>query len=431
MSNLGDTMSNTNDLSVGQKSWLTKLVRNRKITDSVIKDVANTAGLPIPQVKAFLLPDNPDAKEEERLYLERRLLLQKEETTRLRADRTRLMRFENIRDILRGELLEHCKPFPPLPTQPSRPSEKGVVVEEDLVMHISDEHADQIIMPHQVNGLEEYNLNVALRRAEVYVDSVIKFTQETLRNYRFKRLWVLKYGDHVNGEIHNGTETSTMRNSFANAIAVGQMHALMVRDLAPYFEKITVVAIPGNHGRTDVHKDYHNALRNLDYLVHEVAAMRCADLKNVEHIIPDSFSVNISIQGYNFNISHGDDISGNAGTPWYGIERRNNRLQAIHSAQGRQIHYKVMGHFHKSSMVQDHTGESITNGSWKATDEYLYNKIGAYVEPVQWIHGVHPSHGVSWRLPVHLKTPGDANGPTRYKLQFACQEFQKTSIGKK
>lgn len=424
-------MNSSIELSVGQKSWITKLVRNRKVTESVIKDVATTANLPLAQVKAFLLPKDKDAQDEMRLYLERRLLQHQEETRALRSDRIRLMKFENIRDILREELATHCKAFPPLPAQsPVTVQDKVPTIEEDLVMHISDEHADQVIMPHQVNGLEEYNLNVALRRAEVYVDSVIKFTQETLKNYKFKRLWVLKYGDHVNGEIHKGTESSTLRNSFANAIAVGQMHALMVRDLAPYFEKVTVVSIPGNHGRTDVHKDYHNALRNLDYLVHEVAAMRCSELKNVEHIIPDSFSVNIEINGYNFNISHGDDISGNAGTPWYGIERRNNRLQAIHSAQGRQIHYKVMGHFHKSSMVQDHTGESITNGSWKATDEYLYNKVGGYAEPVQWIHGVHADHGVSWRLPVHLKTAGDAKGPTRYKLQFACQEFQRLTNGK-
>lgn len=425
-------MSESIELSVGKKSWLTKLVRNRKITDAVLKEVATTANVPLPQVKAFLMPEDKSAQDEMKLYLERRLLQHQEDNRVLRTDRIRLMKFENVRDVLREELITHCKAFPPLPSAaPVAIRDKVADVEEDLVMHISDEHADQIVMPHQVNGLEEYNLSVALRRAEVYVDSVIKFTQETMKNYRFKRLWILKYGDHVNGEIHKGTETSTMRNSFANAIAVGQMHALMTRDLAPYFDKVTVISIPGNHGRTDIHKDYHNALRNLDYLVHEVAAMRCADLKNVEHIIPDAFSANVEINGYNFNISHGDDISGNAGTPWYGIERRNNRLQAIHSAQGRQIHYKVMGHFHKSSMVQDHTGESITNGSWKATDEYLYNKIGAYVEPVQWIHGVHADHGVTWRLPVHLKTPGDAKGPSRYKLQFACQEFQRlTNNGK-
>ena len=93
--------------------------------------------------------------------------------------------------------------------------------------------------------------------------------------------------------------------------------------------------------------------------------MMCKDIPNIEHIIPDSHSINLNINGFNFNVSHGDDVSGNAGTPWYGIERRNNRIQAIHSAKGERIHYKVMGHFHKGSMTQDHSGEFIVNGSWK------------------------------------------------------------------
>ena len=235
---------------------------------------------------------------------------------------------------------------------------------------------------------------------------------------------MLHYGDHVNGWIHGGTENSALRNDFANAIAVGQMHALMLRDLAPHFEEIKVIYVPGNHGRQTHHKDLHNALRNLDYVVAETNYAHSRNLKNVEFLVPDSYSVNIEIEGFVFNITHGDSVRGWNGIPWYGIERRNRRLQAVHAAKNEQIHYKVMGHFHQLGSAQDSVGETLLNGSWKATDEFLYTECGGYTNPMQLIHGVHSDYGVSWRLPIHLRTSDDISGPKRYKIDLASKQLQ-------
>ena len=63
-------------------------------------------------------------------------------------------------------------------------------------------------------------------------------------------------------------------------------------------------------------------------------------------------------------------------------------------------------------------GEMIVNGPWLATDAYAFNSFAGYTEPSQWIHGVKPSRGITWRLAIGLRTKDDHKGPKRYKIEL-------------
>ena len=103
---------------------------------------------------------------------------------------------------------------------------------------------------------------------------VVEWTQDTLApKFYFPVLWVLAYGDYTSGEIHKACERSYYRNQFKNCLAIGQLHALMYRDLAAHFEQVHVLYLAGNHGRRTPKKDYLGANDNWDYLVAEVARL--------------------------------------------------------------------------------------------------------------------------------------------------------------
>jgi len=410
----------TDNLNNGQKSYISAVVRKSggRLSEEASFAIAAKLDVPVGVITEYAISKHWLGQDESTAKLAQKLHLQKEELSTLRKQQKASITHDAYLDMVKEQIHRVCPAMPPLPRAPMQVREGSDIQTESLVMHVSDEHADQIVHPDSVNGLENYNFQVALRRAENYVSSVLKFTQKTLKNYKFPTLWMLCYGDHVNGAIHKGTERSAYRNDFANAIAVGQMHALMVRDLSPYFERVICVYVPGNHGRQSTEKDYDNALRNLDYLVAETNSAYCRDIPNVEFLVPNAHSVNVDIEGHTFNISHGDDITGSSGIPWYGIERRNRRLQAVHGYHGKNIRYKVMGHWHNAINLSDPVGETIVNGSWKATDAYLYNKFGGFNEPVQWLHGVNQSRGITWRLPIHLRSPDDSKGPQRYKVSL-------------
>lgn len=318
------------------------------------------------------------------------------------------------------EMETRVHPFKALPLARDRRT-KNDAIEEHVVMHLSDGHHDQIVTREESGGLEEYNFPISCRRAEQYVDTLLDWTQETLSpRFNFKVCTILAYGDHTSGEIHGHVSRSYFRNQFKNCFAIAQLHALMYRDLAPHFDAVNVVYLPGNHGRRSVKKDYHGAHDNWDYLIAEMARLHCRDIENISFLIPNSFSVNVDINGVGFNLSHGDDVQGSLGIPFYGMVRRQKGLIALNSMAGggQRIRYFCMGHHHVQGALADIDGELVLNGAWPGTDSYSYNRFVGFREPSQLIHGVNPKHGITWRMNVHLRSPDEAKGPRRYKIEL-------------
>jgi len=135
------------------------------------------------------------------LQLEAQILALKDERSRLKRAYQAAQRKNSVFEALVDEMQTCITPIKELP-KIKRKKSNGKLHKESLVMMLSDEHADSIILPHQVGGLERFNFPIALRRAEEYVDTIIKFSQDTLTNYDFHTLWILANGDHSSGEIH-------------------------------------------------------------------------------------------------------------------------------------------------------------------------------------------------------------------------------------
>lgn len=368
--------------------------------------------------RGIITSEQADPANKRILQLEAQNIALHDEIRRCKVAYKTAQRENSVFEAMVDELKQVIKPVSPLP-KIIKVKSKDKIIRESLVAYLSDEHADAEVFSHQVGGLERYNFPIALRRAEVYVDSIIKFSQRTLTNYKFSTLYIFAIGDHSSGEIHKSVDHSYYRNQFRNCLAVGQMHSLMLRDLAPFFDDIKILYLPGNHGRRSEKKDYHGAWNSWDYLIAEVAKLHCVDLKNVEFLIPDSFSAVIEIEGFNFGLSHGDDVRSWNSIPWYGIERKTRRLIALSTVEQKIINYFGFGHFHQPANHDVLRGEVMINGSWVATDPYIYEKLSGFTEPSQWLHGVHRDYGISWRLKIKLRSAKEHLGPNRFVVNLA------------
>lgn len=355
--------------------------------------------------------------------LESEVLHLTEERNRERQRARANAKTEGLFQAMASVMEKKIPAFKPLP-HVKRNKTSSKVIEEHAVLHLSDGHHDQIITPTECGGLEKHDFQVACCRAERLVDTVIQWTQETLSDrFRFPVLNILSYGDHTSGEIHGAATRSYFKQQMRNCLAIGQLHAAMYRDLAPHFDQIHVFYVPGNHGRRTPKKDYHGAHDNWDYLIAEISKLYCQNIENVSFCIPNSFSVNLDINGVGFNISHGDDVRSQMGIPWYGLQRRQQRIQSLAPLQaGPRVRYCCVGHFHQKGMVGSGDTELIMNGPWIATDAYAYESFGAYTEPFQWLHGVNPKYGISWRLGVKVKDQErEVKGPQRYKIHLESE----------
>jgi len=326
----------------------------------------------------------------------------------LRATSKRLSLVDSVADDLR-ELITPLEAPRLIP-----PSRSKSLIDETLVLVLSDTHCDQVVLPDEVDGLETFNFPIACRRAEVLVEETIKWTQETLSNFRFKNLIILALGDFVSGEIHNHTPRSYFQNPFKSALATAQLFSLMYRDFAPFFEQVEIITISGNHGRLTEKVELSKAAQeNYDYLVNKIAEVYCQDMKNVKFVFPNSFSTIVDIQGHKFHCSHGH-IAKSSGATWNRAKKFAQNLGELHHGE---IHYYVQGHFHSDGIVKISGNSSLlANGAFLATDPYAYQTLQAAGEPTQLVFGVHRHNGVSWRLPLNIRTADEDKGPQRYKI---------------
>lgn len=417
------------DITAGIKQ--TDLARKYKISRSLVSEIANDRahkdvpwpeGKPAPKKAGGQRKkiDDHDPTDRRVLELEADLIHLKAERDRARIQARASAKLEGLFKSMTGVLENQIIPMKPLPKARRKPIKKNLITEH-AVLHLSDGHHDQVVNPGECGGLETYDFPISCCRAERLVESTIQWTQDTLSSrFRFPVLNVLAYGDFTSGEIHGAAGRSYFRRMMNNAYAIGQLHALMYRDLAPHFDQVNVVYVPGNHGRRTPKKDYHGAQDNWDYLVGLMAKLHCQDIGNVSFLIPDAWSINLDINGVGFNIAHGDDIRSSMGIPWYGLQRRQKRLQALGPllTGTPRIKYYCVGHFHQKGMVGEQDTEIIMNGPWLATDSFAYNSLAAYSEPFQWLHGVNPKYGITWRMDIRLKDPArEAKGPQHYKIE--------------
>jgi hypothetical protein len=415
-----------NQIAKGNKS-LTQLAKEFSVSRGLVSDIANNRArtdVPWPTDYEHTNQEGGQRKKIRHDPTNQRILELEAEVIHLQDEKNQYKRAAKAAAKTGGLWKAACEvigekitPFKQLPK--ARKSGRLQTIREDLVLHLSDGHHDQIVTFEETGDLEQYDFPISCARAEKLVDTVIEHSQEHLINYKFENLWILANGDHTSGEIHGHERRSYFKNQMKNTLAIGQLHALMIRDLAPYFENVHCVYVPGNHGRRTTKKDHYGAHENWDYMVAKTAELWLRDVDNVGFTIPNAFTVNVNIRGHGFHMCHGDDVKGSLGIPFYGMVRKQKNLMALNNISGStRIRYFCMGHHHVQASMADLDGELLVNGAWLGNDPFSFNSFSGYRTPCQLMHGVHDKHGVTWRLPIGLKHEGERDGPNRYCVEI-------------
>lgn len=136
-----------------------------------------------------------------------------------------------------------------------------------------------------------------------------------------RHLVVAFLGDQVEGVAGNYSSQTfeadlTVRDQVR---VVRQCEAAMVKALAPMFDRTTVVAIAGNHGRTSMGKNVTTTtedsfdLMAADGMAEALTESGMAERHAVEFIIPTETAVAlVDAAGTQLLLAHGDQVSGNA-----------------------------------------------------------------------------------------------------------------------
>jgi hypothetical protein len=268
-------------------------------------------------------------------------------------------------------------------------------------LHVTDSHYGAIQDEDEVEGFGKYSPQISRARQYGFIRDVLDWTKLHRTVYSVPEAHVLVTGDLISGDIHDELRITNAFPAPRQAVESGEILAHQVAMLAPHFSKVVVQIITDdNHGRLARKPQAKEAgTNNWMYVVASIAQKLLNTHKNVMvNIWPMNQKV-VVVNGRRYLLTHGHDVIGWAGFPYYGIERRTAReaLKRMNAPDWTKFDRIIMGHWHAPL---EHPYYWI-GGSVSGTDAYDH-KNGRHAEPQQLSWMVHPKWGefdkTSWQL---------------------------------
>lgn len=266
------------------------------------------------------------------------------------------------------------------------------------VFGASDWHVEKVIRPSHVNGQNEYNPDVARRRARAFVEGCLWLLDTHRRGARIDEAVLALLGDMIEGWIHEEFQSGNAMSPpeatlFAQELLGDVISTFLAR---ARLRRLRVVCSRGNHSRL-TKRTYINAAARLSYewLMFRALAARFAKDPRVEFVIEDGYHTYLDVFGKVLRFHHGDAVTYQGGVGGLTIPM----LKKIQKwDQARPAYLDVVGHFHQLM----HGGRFIVNGSLCGFDDYA-NWIAASPEPPQQVFFLmRPGRGLSAFAPVFV-----------------------------
>lgn len=266
----------------------------------------------------------------------------------------------------------------------------------------SDWHWGEVVEPTQINGINEFNLEIAHRRAKDLVARTINLLRNHIVNPQYPGLVLNLGGDMLTGDIHEeltATNDAPMMPSLLDLFGVLRW---ALTTLADEFGHLFIVCVAGNHGRnTKKPRAKDRAFTNFDWLLYQFLHRAFEGDKRMQFFIPDGPDALYSVAGHKYLLTHGDSFRGGDGIiGHYGPVLRGQKRKLSRNANiGLEFDTLLHGHFH----TYFPTPNIIGNGSLKGLDEYAYQGNFGYEPPIQALWLTHPDHGITIHMPVYLE----------------------------
>lgn len=196
-------------------------------------------------------------------------------------------------------------------------SQNDMSVDENTAIScLSDIHVEETVLKEVVSGLNEYNLDIAKRRVELYFSRLL-FIVNGLRagGWKIDNLVLAILGDLINGYIH---EEFVEENGLSPTEAALFMEELLIRGITLLvnegdFKQIKIICARGNHGRTSTKKKFSTGYKNsYEWLMYSQLVRYFQDrpgFENVEFIVSKSEFTRVQIYDKVWVFSHGDHFN--------------------------------------------------------------------------------------------------------------------------
>lgn len=264
------------------------------------------------------------------------------------------------------------------------------------VILCSDWHVEEPVSPNSVNGLNEYNLEIADRCIRDISEAYVWLANDKRFDVRHGLLWL--GGDLFSGYIHEELVEHNFLSPVEAVVWLLERLVRMIRDILRnlHIERLLVICNDGNHGRlTNKIRVSTRTANSLEWLMYKVLASRFEDEPRVQFDIADGEYSYADVYGCNLCFFHGDSVKygGGVGGLTVPMNRGLNELRKY-----RKVDVFNFGHFHQRIDLPQMTG----NGSMIGLNAYAMRNKFAPEPRQQTFYMVDSERGKCLSAPVWL-----------------------------
>lgn len=271
----------------------------------------------------------------------------------------------------------------------------------------SDWHWAEVVDPTQVNGVNEYSMEIAHRRARRLIATTIDLLNNHMVNPRYQGIVFALGGDMCSGDIHEELMATNEVEIMPTVIDLFGVLSWCIATLADQFGKVFVPCVSGNHGR-NTHKIRAKGRNytSFDWLLYCFLAKRFENDKRISFLIPNGPDALYKVFEHRYLLTHGDQFRGGDGMigALGPIIRGDHKKRSRQTQIGAAYDTMLLGHWHQLIQLQ----RLIVNGSLKGYDEYAFSNNFGYEPPRQALWITHPVHGITFSMPVNVDEPRPA-----------------------
>lgn len=260
--------------------------------------------------------------------------------------------------------------------------------EATVIALLSDTHIEETVKAATVNGMNDYNLDIAERRFRSYFTTLLQLIRIEQEATPINHLVLALLGDFISGDIHEELlETCSLAPMDAilkseDWLVSGIQYLLDNSDL-----KITLPCHSGNHART-TKKTRHatEAGHSVEWLLYHHLQRHFRHEKRITFRISPSYLSYMQIYDKTIAFHHGHNVKYGGGIG--GITVSMNKAIAGWN-RSRPADIYCAGHFHQ---VFD-GGNFVQNGSMIGYNAFALAIKAPYEEPAQVIFAIHSKYG--------------------------------------
>lgn len=258
------------------------------------------------------------------------------------------------------------------------PKTHGVGSEATAVALVSDWHIEETVNPETVNGLNEYNLDIARARAVKQFTGIHRLWQILKRDIPIPNIVLALLGDFISGNIHDELlETCSLRPMDAILFAQELLESGISFLLKNTNCKLIIPCTVGNHGRITAKSRVATEKGNsLESLLYASLAKRFAGNSRVTFQIAGGYLTYLDVYGMKLRFHHGHNIRYQGGVGGLTIPL-NKAIDKWNTATKADI--DLCGHWHQCL----DGGNFIVNGSLIGYNAYSVRIKGSFERPKQ------------------------------------------------